>query len=229
MGYDAAHQQTILVGGGDPNGDPPSRFDTWVWAGGKWTDFTPPQTVGAPPAGPGAGEMTYDGASGSLVILWGTLWAWNGTAWVDRHPAHIPPIGGGTAIAYDAADRKLVVLVENMGYETSTWTWNGVDFRQEQPAHQPPPGFALAAYDAARGVVVAFVASQTWTWNGSDWTQQHPQTSPLPRFFAPMTYDAAAGKVLLFGGKSYTLSGPYVETVNNELWGWDGTNWTQLA
>ncbi len=37
-----------------------------------------------------------------------------------------------------------------------------------------------------------------------------------------MTYDAATGTVLLFGGR---VNG----TVLSDTWSWDGTTWTQLT
>jgi hypothetical protein len=67
------------------------------------------------------------------------------------------------------------------------------------------------AYDAATGDIVLFggvnvisgtghTSGDTWTWNGSAWTKQHPATSPPARGAAAMTYDAATGDIVLFGG-----------------------------
>lgn len=79
-------------------------------------------------------------------------------------------------------------------------------------------------------MIVALIGDQTWTWNGSDWSQQHPSRSPGARYFASAAYDPAVGKVILFGGKSYgVVSGSYRELVTNELWTWDGTDWTRAA
>ena len=44
-----------------------------------------------------------------------------------------------------------------------------------------------------------------------------------------MAFDAAIGKVVLFGGKSPPVSGSNDEVEHNDLWAWDGARWTQLA
>jgi hypothetical protein len=133
-------------------------------------------------------------------------------------------------MTYDAAHRAAVVLTVDGYGTTTTWTWSGTDWHQQHPVHQPSGGTAAGAYDARRGVVVAFIENQTWTWNGSDWAQQHPARSPDARYFASAAYDPEVGKVMLFGGKIYgTVNGSHREFVNNELWGWDGTSWTRAA
>ncbi len=52
------------------------------------------------------------------------------------------------------------------------------------------------------------------------WAQQSPANSPSQRYIHSMTYDAAHGQVVLFGG--YSTTG-----IVNDTWLWNGTNWTQ--
>src|SRR5690348_16761812 len=52
-----------------------------------------------------------------------------------------------------------------------------------------------------------------------NWTQQHPATHPPARYSAAMTYDAATGNVVLFGGKSQGELG--------DTWVWNSSTWTQ--
>jgi hypothetical protein len=61
----------------------------------------------------------------------------------------------------------------------------------------------------------------TWTWNGSAWTEQFPANSPSPRTVGAMTYDAAHGQVVLFGGQDQ------FNVYLDETWTWDGSNWTK--
>jgi len=56
-----------------------------------------------------------------------------------------------------------------------------------------------------------------------NWTEQAPATSPPARTGAMMTYDAATGKMVLFGG--WNGSASYV--VFGDTWTWNGTTWTQ--
>lgn len=166
-------------------------------------------------------------------MLDGSTFSWDGRAWVDLHPAHSISVGIPAFIAYDSAHHAAVVLTLDRVFgptATTTWTWTGADWQQQHPVHQPSGGTAAGAYDPLRGVVVAFVGNETWTWNGADWAQQHPARSPVARYFASAAYDPAVGKVMLFGGKIYgRVNGLYRELVNNELWTWDGTNWTKAA
>jgi hypothetical protein len=87
------------------------------------------------------------------------------------------------------------------------------------PNHQSPPAAAGAAtaYDPLDGYVVRFggcVSGNYWystctptnaTWildPSGNWTQLHPALSPPARYYASLTYDAADGYLLLFGGNS---------------------------
>ncbi len=115
-----------------------------------------------------------------------------------------------------------------------TWEWNGVTWIQLHPAHSPSPrSDAAIAYDAKTGKVVLFggmsavgntsLLADTWTWDGTDWTEQHPAISPPARDFASMSYDAATGQLVLFGGTRIAGLPPIP---SNDTVEWGG-NWTQ--
>jgi hypothetical protein len=198
--------------------------------------------VEAQTSGPSATTAIYDGALGAVVLFGASAWRWNGVTWIADGPGQPPTRPVQFAAAYDGL-RKNIVLFGGLptggsGSTNDTWTWDGATWTQQHPRHVPPAlshGLAYAAYDAARGVVVLVLgpeasSTQTWTWNGTDWTQQHPASSPAGRYFASIAYDDALGRVLLFGGKTGTLSGGLLtEQVTNELWSWDGTNWARLS
>jgi len=84
------------------------------------------------------------------------------------------------------------------------------------------------AYDAAHRVVVMFggmdaaqkALGDTWIWTGSHWAQKFPADKPSPRSDAGMTFDAARGVIVLFGG-----AGPGAGDALNDTWTWDGTDW----
>jgi hypothetical protein len=169
------------------------------------------------------------GAANSDPMRFDT-WTWDAKTWSQLHPS-VAPAGGW--ITYNTDSQSLLLLAD------STYAWDGRTWVNLRPAHPyPSSGIgAFMAYDAAHHAAVVLTidpvsgatATATWTWNGSDWSQQHPAHSPKPRFFASAAYDPAVGKVILFGGKIYGLAPPNTELVNNELWGWDGTDWTRAA
>ena len=86
------------------------------------------------------------------------------------------------------------------------------------------------AYDAARGRVVLFggwaagigTLNDTWEWDGEQWLRITPTgISPSNRYFPAMAYDAARGRVVLFGGQG--------DNRVQDTWEWDGTTWRQLS
>jgi hypothetical protein len=223
MATDDARRTTLLFGGGAPNSDP-TRLDTWSWDGRTWAQLHP---SAAPASG---GLLTYDPTSRSFLQFGVSTYSWDGQTWKDLHPAHSPSSGIPAFITSDTARHVVVLVTVDFVGATTTWTWSGADWQQRHPVHQPSGGSAAGAYDAKRGVVVGLFGDQTWTWNGSDWSQQHPTRSPESRYFASAAYDPAVGKVMLFGGKIYGMAnGPHTEFVNNELWGWDGMDWTRAG
>jgi len=56
----------------------------------------------------------------------------------------------------------------------------------------------------------------------ANWVQLSPTTSPPARSYLAMTYDAASGKVIVFGG--FDGNG-YL----NDTWTFDGVTWTLIA
>jgi hypothetical protein len=98
-----------------------------------------------------------------------------------------------------------------------------------------------SVYDAAHQSVVLVdvdtdpndgpAALQTWTWDGSSgsWTLHTPATSPSVRTGETLVYDAARGKVVLFGGESGYPGSRTVRSPLNDTYVWDGTNWTQAS
>jgi len=56
----------------------------------------------------------------------------------------------------------------------------------------------------------------------ASWVQLFPTNSPPARSYLAMTYDAASGKIIMFGGDNGT-------TYLNDTWVFDGFTWTQVA
>ena len=222
--FDVSRGQAVLFGGGSADSDP-QRMDTWLWDGDNWRPRNPPAVPSAP-----LGPATYDAALSGIIGLSDRLWLWDGSRWFAMPGA--APVGATEyALADDPSHLQLVLygaFTRPTGLSYETWIWDGTTWRQRQPAHPPAGGPAYAVYDPVHRNVLMFDGA-TYTWDGHDWTQQYSTTSPQPRRFASMAFDTAIGRTVLFGGKSIyrDSAGAYVESINNELWSWDGANWRE--
>ena len=75
--------------------------------------------------------VAYDAILGSVVLFGGSngpggefsdTWAWNGTNWVELHPATAPAGRWVAGMAYDPPDRSLM-LFAGFGTDTLDDTW----------------------------------------------------------------------------------------------------------
>src|SRR5688572_27919115 len=71
--------------------------------------------------------------------------------------------------------------------------------------------------------VVRFTAASSTRAHQPDWRQKAIGAGPPARSDAAMSYDAARGKTLLFGGIGS------IGTILGYTWEWDGSTWTQLS
>jgi hypothetical protein len=200
MAWDSARGRIVLFGGRDAGG---ARGDTWEWDGTGWA-------LGAagPPASAGGHGLAYDSARARTVLLvGGQTWEWGGGAWTQRV---VPGPGGSGPLVYDSARARTVHF-----NGTQTWEWDGAAWTRRTPPLTPPPrsDFALA-YDGIRsrtlllGGGTAFavpcqVFNDLWEWNGTTWLARSPASPPPTRDRHAMAYDAARGRMVLFGGRAY--------------------------
>ncbi|MBI5527234.1 MAG: hypothetical protein HY897_12940 [Deltaproteobacteria bacterium] len=223
----------------------------------SWTERTP--------AGFGrkGGAMAYDSAHGKAVLFGGfggddysehylsDTWEWDGTlgTWTERVPVGPKPSARvGHAMVYDSARAKVVLIGGqhredfSVHYLSDTWEWDGeLGTWTERVSGGASPsgrqGHAMV-FDAARGKVFLFGGSDpnrsfeplqdAWDWDGTraTWTERTPVgTIPSGREGHAMGYDAARGKVVLFGG--HTCCGSLSHL--GDTWEWDGEvgTWTE--
>jgi hypothetical protein len=115
-------------------------------------------------------------------------------------------------------------------------TWDVAEgFQALNPDNAGTPsarGAFVLAYDAGRGRLVLFggysaagFLNETWEYNGATgaWTQVLTGAAPTPRAGSAMAYDAALGKLVLFGGVDANLN------ALNDTWTYNGTSWTLLC
>ncbi|MBI2394594.1 MAG: hypothetical protein HYV09_33805, partial [Deltaproteobacteria bacterium] len=143
----------------------------------------------------------------------------------------IPSARDNPAMAYDSA-RKRVVLFGGTGADwlSDTWEYDGIVWGLRSTSGPPARDRAAMTYDGARGVTVLFgglgpssTLDDTWEWNGTAWvarctTAPCSSTVPPARRGAAMTFDAARGKAVLFGGFDGAAS-------LSDTWTWNGAAW----
>ncbi len=195
-----------------------------------------------------ATSLAYDAAHGQVVMFGGfgyssvlnDTWVWNGTNWANVTPSSgNPSARSNQTMAYDDAQGEVVLFGGSTSGTGSsrlgdTWLWNGTSWSQVTGLATTPPARSSAAmaYDAADGQIVLFGGlgvsnsdlGDTWVWNGTSWAQATGlSASPSARWGASMSYDAALGEVILFGGFDQT------GVEDNDTWAWNGSAWTQLS
>jgi hypothetical protein len=227
MAFDPGSQRVLLFGGGSANSDP-SRNDTWTWDGTTWTELRP---ADAPPKADA--KMVYDPDLAGIVLVspGGTTWTWIGSNWKQLHSStSVTPRSDFGLAQVNGVGVVLVggyVTPGPQGQRNDLWLFKGGNWRLQNQATRPIAGSCVVAYDAARRVLVlfSFGINQTWTWDGTTWKQQHPQHSPAAQlYFAAMGYDPATQEVVLFGGKTDSVSG---SPVLDQTWIWNGSDWQQ--
>jgi len=227
--FDEARGRSLLLGGEDAG-------DFWQWdaATQTWAALPAPASSGGPGAFPAA--AAYDSARRRLVVFGGDgtdrLFEWDGAAalWNDRtsavRPAAWPPARCCAAMAGDPVAHRSV-LFGGIGDVAlgDAWEWDGTAGTWTQPAAAAPgrrSAHAMAA-DPRRGRVVLFGGNgagteylgDTWERDGrtGEWTRRDGDgPRPGPRGGHAVAYDAARGRLVLFGGRASTFSDPLDET-----------------
>jgi formylglycine-generating enzyme required for sulfatase activity len=177
----------------------------------------------------------YNQAPG-VTTAFNDTWSWNGVGWVLR-PSQGQPVPAGRwghKMVYDTRRDRAVLFggfVPSVGLVNDTWEWNGTNWTQMAPANSPTArGFYCMAYDSWRQRTVLYGGFQgtspnfsalgdTWTWDGSNWAQS-AASGPSARGVGMMSFDAARGQMVMFGGDNGT-------TTFGDTWTFDGAVWQQ--
>lgn len=236
MAYDGRRDRVVLFGGQLSDGT--LAADTWEWNGHAWREL--------PIQGPKArhcARMAFDERRGVLVLSGGATnkggvasretWELDGVTW-RQVDAQGPAGACHHTLAYDVR-REQVVAFGGQANGDTLWAWDGgrwsrVDVPRPRPA---PRALHAAAYDSRRERLVLYggaagtkkLFADTWSWDGERWVKaQAGAEGPGARTGAPvMAFDAARGRVVLFGGGSTEDPAP------SDVWELDGTRWVQAA
>ncbi len=173
-------------------------------------------------------------------------------AWVEAHPAEEPSEAAAMAFSPELSG----VLLYAAG-ETANRMWvydSQLDNWSVRASSGPLPERRLGSdlvYDGATGKMVLFggltgganftavlaETNETWVYDAlnNTWENVTSTGSPPPRFAHHMTYDAAAQRIVLFGGEQFGCHGfciPEIPPVYlNDTWLFDGRNntWTNVT
>ena len=168
--YDPISKAVILFG---PTAQGDSQ--TWAWTGVAWTLLHPAVS----PSGRDSASMTFDSATGQLVMFGGEqtvrplaeTWTWDGATWHQLHPAKSPAARLLAALGPNSAGGPGLVLYGGTDFSRAlhdTWIWDGASWNAVTPSHAPPAGVgAPVATDTTLELVGG--AGEIWAWSGSDW------------------------------------------------------------
>ncbi|MFK7739079.1 MAG: hypothetical protein AB8H80_02060 [Planctomycetota bacterium] len=240
MVYDGNGQRLLLVGGGDL-ADP--ALHAWDGLLSQWV----PLGVGGPQASDHG--VWFDpvrnivGSVGGRTIgssVDSSIWEWDGASW-QRRTFGAPGGRQETKLAHDASLRRTYMYGGESG-ESDLWrleqsNWELLVRAQANQLPSPswpgsPRGTRIVFDDARAGLVL--LGGDPNTFNpvfpmyrlaGNEWEQIPLASAPPLRRDPSVCYDSRRQRVLLFGGRSVTGFGDWL----NDLWAWDGVDWTELT
>lgn len=219
------------------------------------------RNAAAPSARYGA-ALAYDPVSKQLILFGGATtgtqahpadaerlndtWAWNGTSWMQLHPAASPPPLYGASLVIDPSTGHLLLLAGSGQMDAGgslqqqgTWSWDGQTWNRagDTPLQMP---FAAAGADPTHhqvllsgydtnyptqcGRVACPVLGEidragAYSWNGTRWA---PAAGQAPDWYASGTaFDPSSGRVISAGG--------YVPNGLQSTFGWDGKQWQLVS
>ncbi|MCB9666335.1 MAG: hypothetical protein H6732_19650, partial [Alphaproteobacteria bacterium] len=219
MAYDPVRGEVVLFGGtnagngGCGAGDVEQCSDTWAWDGSTWTERTPASA----PAERENPAMAWDGARGAVVMTGGRrapgkkcngsnerecddLWVWDGSTWTEDVRPEVPPRRAEAQLVFDP-ERGRLLLFGGRG--------------------------SLGGPCADVG---GTSCEGLWADAGGVWTELRALSEQPPaRTAAPIAYDAARGRGVLFGGYGVPIGrcGVLGSGYCNDTWEWTPAGWLQ--
>ncbi|MCI4362918.1 MAG: kelch motif-containing protein [Thermoplasmata archaeon] len=243
---DSADGYLLLFGG--RNSANHNQGSTWSFVNVSWTQQTP----AVPPSARAFAGAAFLKTSNKVVLIGGLrvaalndTWTYHANVWTHLSTSGPSP-RAAFQMAYDEADGYVLLFggAQLHGFTTTTfgdtWAYSHGHWSQLKPAVSPMARIGGAmTYDQGDGYIVLFggqvlvknsniLVNDTWTFVGGKWTQDITSFAPNPRDIPGLTYDAADGYVLLFGGLGY--GGNATEQVTlNDSWTFSAGIWTVLT
>lgn len=246
MAYDAADGYVVLFGGWNATR---TFGDTWTYSAGNWTRLFPtnhpaPRVYASMTYDAKDGYILLFGGGdynspNNYWSLWSDTWKFVGGQWTMLTPSSSPSYRMAAGLTYDVADQYAVMFggayfqYGGTYSYNDTWKFSQGNWTQVNVARHPSSraGEGLA-FDGKDGYVVLFGGSaygfaaatlhDTWKFLGGHWTRLANISAPSSRAEIVMTYDAADGYILLYGGATSTGS-------LGSTWSFSNGTWVRLA
>lgn len=211
---------------------------TWTFTNSSWTYHIEPTS---PAATCGFG-IAYD-ANDQYVVLFGgnvgsindfltctrdtnnnQTWIFKAGVWTRLSPLNSPPPEVAAPMAYDVADRGVVLLDSQYAGTAScdTWEFARGNWNNVCPATSPGPrAYAAMKYDPSIGGLILFgglgcptpscttntYLNETWQFKSGNWTQLNPTASPPPQRSMVSVYDGFDNYLIILGGDDKYVRG----------------------
>ena len=263
IAYDPTTKQVVLFGGLSSLGNTKMLSDTWTWDGTDWTQQHP---ATSPPARDDA-ALAFDSATNQLVLFGGgsnkprigglvppplnDTWIWDGSNWIEQHPATSPLPVLSPGLAYDAAQQNLI-LFGGLYADTTpirkelndTWQWTGNNWVQLHPQTSPNLFDMLngqqilysnpnMVYNPQNQQIFLLFGGDDdnndkfqagWLWNGSNWSKTKVNGPPTSTDTGYLVYDTRVQTILEMTDVLPTTSISFDTT----LWKLEGQAWVKL-
>jgi hypothetical protein len=164
--------------------------------------------------------VLFGGTQWEMFDFRADTWEWDGASWARRasDSGSDPSARYGHAMAYDATHGQVTLfggLASDLVYSDETWLWDGETWHLSTPTDpeedgSPESGFLrMMTYDPSQSRILLLGTEEAddgrfWSWDGASWARHIPADpeadgSPTPSDGYATAYDAARGRLVLFG------------------------------
>ena len=214
----------LYAAGGQGNGYPYTRSNTYHFAGGSWTEVASmPVPMGESGSGVYSGKLYAVGGSAGTAYYSTNVIRFDGTSWAGA--PGLPVAASGVGVAILNGNMYAVGGTINYSSATNVYRFNGTSWAAVAGLPAPRSGMAVAALGtniyAAGGYGAGYNSFSTnvYRFNGTSWTQVKG---------LPMSLGYTRGVVM--DGAMYVVGGATIDFANcTNVFRFDGTNWTEVA
>ncbi|HSP16375.1 MAG TPA: hypothetical protein VLV78_16630 [Thermoanaerobaculia bacterium] len=216
--------------------------DFWSYQNGGWQKITADNT-------PACGTLfsAFDTDRSKLVAVCNdaSTAEWDGSAWKQFTDLKTKPqFRRFAGMVYDPSLKKTILYggYDDQNYIDSTWQWDGTQWTELKKKKAPARGLPAMWFDPILHKTVLYGGigrpnpqdrlqryNDMWALDANGWSEIKPATLPNTRYGAQVTVDPRNGHAILFGGLRLDVDekGLQHQVYANDMWEWDGTNWTQ--